>query len=304
MQLLVERKKKAMLFETESMNRSDNDNKNSMKDSKNKEEESGETEDSKKEDQEGEGSNEEAEEVEGSKEWAMINKMMNANMALAIAQLNRSLEDEEGRSLDSDEESYNKEDMSIQTGDQDLSLGDYDPEATEVLSGIFEAEHGQKYEEPANFLQALWNVAKPSVGSMLTQLDLIETKLKGDNAGVEPDFSQINGQLINFLIKEAGEDTDECINFIDSVIAMLDKYEEKEDTEMEIMQSGAPEGRSEEEALTPEEGGGTSLASKSQGTLPRASEASPTEGATKETNTMMADGDKEGAQSMSMAQGE
>ena len=105
MQLLVEWKKKAMLSEKESMNGSDNDNKNSTKDSKDGEEESGETEDSKEEDQEGEGSNEEAEEVEGTKEWAKINKTMNANMALAIAQLNRSLEDEEGRSLDSDEES-------------------------------------------------------------------------------------------------------------------------------------------------------------------------------------------------------
>ncbi len=155
MQLLVERKKKAMLFETESMNESDNDDKNSTKDNKDEEEESEETEDTKEEDQEGEGSNKEAEEVESSKEWAKINKTMNANMALAIAHLNRSLEDKEGKSLDSDEESYNKEDMSIQMGDQDLSLGDYDPEATEVLSGIFEAEHGQKYEEPANFLQAL-----------------------------------------------------------------------------------------------------------------------------------------------------
>ncbi len=73
---------------------------------------------------------------------------------------------------------------------------------------------------------------------------------------------------------------------------------------MEIMQSGASEGHPEEEALTPEEGGGTSLASKTQGTLPGAPEASPTEEAAKETNTTMADGDKEGAQSMSMAQGE
>jgi hypothetical protein len=303
MQLLVERKKTAMLFETESMNGSDYDNKNSTKDSKDEEEESGETEDSKEEDLEGEGSREEAEEVEGSKEWAKINKTMNANMALTIAQLNRSLEDKEGRSLDSDEESYNKEDMSIQMGDQDISLGDYDPEATEVLSGIFEAEHGQKYEEPANFLQALWNVAGPSVGSMLTQLDPIKTELKGDEAGVEPDFSQIDGQLIDFLIKEAGEDTDECINFIDSVIAKLDKYKEKEDTEMEITQSGAPEGRPEGDALTPKEGG-TSLASKTHGTLPGAPEASTAEGAAKKTNTTMADGDKEGAQSMSTAQGE
>jgi hypothetical protein len=50
MRLLVERKKKAMLFEMESMNGSDNDNKNSTKDSKDEEGESGETEDSKEED--------------------------------------------------------------------------------------------------------------------------------------------------------------------------------------------------------------------------------------------------------------
>ncbi len=139
---------------------------------------------------------------------------------------------------------------------------------------------------------------------MLTQLDLIKTKQKGDEAGVEPDFSRIDSQLINLLIKEAGEDTDECINFINSVIAKLDKYQEKEDTEMESTQSGAPEGHTEEEALTPKEGGGTSLASKTQGMLPGAPEVSPAEGATKETNTTMADGDKEGAHSMSMAQGE
>ncbi len=128
------------------------------------------------------------------------------------------------------------------------------------------------------FLQALWNVAGPSVGSMLTQLDLIKTKLKGDEAGVEPDFSQIEGQLIDFPIEEAGEDTNKCINFINSVIAKLDNYEEKEDTEMEITQSGVPEGHPEEEALTPEEGGGTSLASKTQGMLPGAPEASPRKG--------------------------
>jgi hypothetical protein len=138
---------------------------------------------------------------------------------------------------------------------------------------------------------------------MLTQLDLIKTKLKGDKAGVEPEFSQINGQLIDFLIKEAGEDTDECINFIYSVIVKLDKYEEKGDTEMEITQSGAPEGHPEEEALTSEKGGGTSLASKTQGTLPRAPEASLAEETAKETATRMAGGDKEGAQSVSMAPG-
>ena len=73
---------------------------------------------------------------------------------------------------------------------------------------------------------------------------------------------------------------------------------------MEITQSDTPEGRPEEEVLTPKEGGGTSPASKTQGTLPGAPEASPAEGAAKETDTTMVNGDKEGAQSMSMAQGE
>ena len=194
--------------------------------------------------------------------------------------------------------------MSIQTGEHNLSAGNYDPDVNEVSSGIFDAEHGQKYEEPVNFLQALWNAAGPSVGSMLTQLDLIKTKLEGDEAGVEPDFSKTNAQLLDFLIEEAGEDTDKCITFINSVITKLDKYKEKEETEMEITQSDAPEGRPEEEALTPKEGGGTSPASKTQGLLPGAPEASPAEGAAKETNTTMVDGDKEGAQSMSMVQGE
>jgi hypothetical protein len=174
-----------------------------------------------------------------------------------------------------------------------------------VSSGIFDAEHGQKYEELVNFLQALWNAAGPSVGSMLTQLDLIKTELGGDKAGVEPDFSKTNAQLLDLLIEEAEEDTDKCITFINSVIAKLDKkYKEKEETEMEITQSDAPEGRPEEESLTAKEGGGTSPASKTQGLLPRAPEASPAEGAAKETDTTMEGGDKEGAQSVSMVQGE
>jgi hypothetical protein len=73
---------------------------------------------------------------------------------------------------------------------------------------------------------------------------------------------------------------------------------------METTQSDAPEGRPEEKSLTPEEGGGASPASKTQGSLTGAPEASPAEGAAKETNTTMEGGDKEGAQSVSMAQGE
>ncbi len=68
------------------------------------------------------------------------------------------------------------------------------------------------------------------------------------------------------------------------------------------MPSDMLEGRSEEEALTQVEGGGMSTASKTQGTLSRAPEGSPAEGAANGTDREMSDGDKEGVQSVSMAQ--
>ncbi len=70
---------------------------------------------------------------------------------------------------------FNKDDMTGFTGDHELSMEDFDQEASEVSSGIFDAAYRQKYEEPTNFLQSLWNVAGPSVASMLMQLDLIKT---------------------------------------------------------------------------------------------------------------------------------
>jgi hypothetical protein len=241
--------------------------------------------------------------MEDNKEWKKINETMNTNMALALVQFNSSLEDEEEGSSGDEEESFNKKDMSIHAGDHDLSTGDYNPNANELLSGIFDAEQSKKYEEPINFLQALWNAAGPSVGSMLTQLDLIKTKLEGEEAGVEPDFSKTNAQLIDFLIKEARKNTDECIAFINSVIVKLNKYKEGNDAEMEILQSNVQEGCPDKEAFAPNKGGGTTPASKTQGLLPRAPEASPAEGAAMETTIMMAGGYKEGAKSVSMVQG-
>ncbi len=141
------------------------------------------------------------------------------------------------------------------------------------------------------------------MGSMLTQLDLIKTKLEGEKVGVEPDFSKTDVQLVDYLIKEAGENADECIAFINSVIVKLDKYEEGNKMEKEIMQSNVQEGCPDKDAFAPDKGGDTTPASKTQGLLPRAPKASPPEGAAMETTIMMAGGDKEGAKSMSMAQG-
>ncbi len=156
---------------------------------------------------------------------------------------------------------------------------------------------------PNNFLQALWNAAGPSVGSMLPQLNLIKVKLEGDEAGVDPDFSEIDAQIIDFLIEEAGENIDECIAYIDNVIKKLNKFEEGKDTEADAAPPNVGEGHTNKDAIASNEGGGTTSASKTQGPLPRASEASLTDETATETARKMVAGDKEGAQSMSMAQG-
>jgi hypothetical protein len=141
------------------------------------------------------------------------------------------------------------------------------------------------------------------MGSMLTQLNLIKVELKGDEAGVDPDFSKINAQLIDFLIEEAGENIDECIAYIDNVIEKLDKFEEGKDTEADAAPPNVGEGHTNKDAFASNKGGGTTSASKTQGPLPSASEASLTDETATETARKMVARDKEGAQSVSMAQG-
>ncbi len=185
--------------------------------------------------------------------------------------------------------------MIIHTGDHELSMGEYNPNSIEVLSGIFDMEHSKKYETPINFLQALWNLAGPSVGSMLTQLNLIKVELEGDKEGVDPDFSKIDAQLIDFLIEEAGEDMDECIAYIDNIIKKLNKFEEGKDMEADAAPPNVGEGHTNKESFASDKGGGITSASKTQGPLPRASEVSLTDETATETTRKMAAGDKEGA---------
>ncbi len=104
-----------------------------------------------------------------------------------------------------------------------------------MSSGIFDAEHSKKYETPQNFMQALWNAAGPAVGSMLTQLDLIKVKLEGDEVDVEPNFSKIDPQLIDFLVEEAGENPKEVTNYINTVSIQLVHYGEDKETEEEAL---------------------------------------------------------------------
>ncbi len=240
MQVLVGTKKAAMLFKMASMNEEGEDDAEDREEGQNEGKKVGESDNEEKADsgmeedqdkEEGKQESEEEEQMDDSDAWAKINETMTVNMAMLLAQLNSRSEDKEEEGLGNKEESFGEKDMSIHTGVHDLSMGEYNPDSIEVLSGMFDAEHSKKCETPNNFLQALWNTSGPSVGSMLTQLDLIKVKIEGDQVVVDPDFSKINAQLIDFLIEEAEENIDECIAHIDNVIKKLDKFKEGKDTE-------------------------------------------------------------------------
>jgi hypothetical protein len=73
--------------------------------------------------------------------------MMTANnMISASAQLNTRSDEGEDDSLDQEGESFLNKDRSDRSGDHDLSLGEYDPDATELLPGIFSMEHSKNYQ--------------------------------------------------------------------------------------------------------------------------------------------------------------
>jgi hypothetical protein len=69
-----------------------------------------------------------------------------------------------------DGKQYRNSNPPIKPREDNLSMSKYNSAVLEVSSGKFEAAHGQKYKEPANFLQALWNEAGLTVGSMKIML--------------------------------------------------------------------------------------------------------------------------------------
>jgi hypothetical protein len=175
-----------------------------------------------------------------------------------------------------------------------LNMTEYDSDAWEVSSGELEATHRQKYEEPINFCQAHWNKAGPSVRSMKIMLKMMRTKFEGDLAGLKTDSTNYPQCLLDFLIEEAREESANAITFLDLTSTQLTQYKEavaKEKDDNEDL-----------DALPPDKEVKLIEASKPQGIVPGAPEAPPAEGTT--TNTVnMAEGDKEGPQSVSMAPG-
>jgi hypothetical protein len=228
-----------------------------------------------------------------------------ADLAMRMAEASEELADtlEEGTyttplvdplTNDEDGKQYNDSNSTVKPRDDNLSMSEYNSDILEVSSSKFEAAHGQKYKEPANFLQPLWNKASPSVGSMKIMMEMMRTEFKGELAGLQADLTNYSQRLVNFLIKEAGKDSTDGIVFLDQITDQLNKYD-KEDNEGE-------DSNKELDALPPNKEVESVEASKTQGMLPGAPEENPG-GETTATAATMAEGDKEGTQSISMAAG-
>ncbi len=275
-------KQGAMLFSTASMAET---SKQASKDKNNMEEDSAEGVESK--------STNKAEWQEEDKEESHLTAKM--NKAIALLHLNS---DDEG----SDVQESN---MSIHSNDLDLNLQDYASNAQEVSSGEFDAAYVKKHANPKSFMHALWNATGPSVGAMRNCLKIIKDKLEGQLAGVPAEFRNFPEQLINFMHKEAGEDPNGAIKFITHVshkLSQFDNDKEEEDNKSHVKAITYAKEAPAQGALGVGNEGTQEEASKTQGSLPRAQQTSPVEGAVNEPATE-AGGDKEGVQSMSMAPG-
>jgi hypothetical protein len=165
---------------------------------------------------------------------------------------------------------FNEDNLSIHQ--EDLTLGDDFDTASKVSSRVFNATHSDKNKEPENFKQLLWNVAGPSAGSMIIMLELLKDDLEADQAGLPDDFNQIPLTLLEFTILDAGEDHEEQIKFIEKIME-------------DVKQLGQTDSLNKASSLEKGEGQ-PQKASKTQGTLPGAHEASPTEKVAIEPATM------------------
>jgi hypothetical protein len=113
-------------------------------------------------------------------------------------------------------------------------------------------------------------------------------------AGLKADLTNYPHRLIDFLIEEAGEESADAIMFLDLTLTHLTQYKEAVAKEKDD--------NKESNDLPPDKEVKLIEASKTQGMVPGAPEAPPAEGTA--TNTVnMAEGDKEGPQSVSMAPG-
>ncbi len=232
------------------------------------------------------------------KEAAQLTKNMNAATAklnLLLLGGDQGMEDNDKKfddaidredsinpySNDEEGKDFLEDDLSIHQ--EDLTLGeDYDT-ALEVSSGVFNTIHSNQFKEPDTFKQLLWNVAGPSPGSIIICLDLLKDNLEADKAGLPANFNRMPARLLELMVQEAGKDRGEQIKFIAEILEALKHINQT---------------NSHDKAFSSDKGIGQE-ASKTQGMIPRAHKASPTEKAAVEP-AITAGQDKEGAQSPSM----
>jgi hypothetical protein len=200
-------------------------------------------------------------------------------------------------SSNKDGKTYKEDDSSAQSADEELDTTSYNSSVTEVDSGVFDANHAQRYVERVNYPQALWNKAGPTVRAMKVMLEMIKTEFEGELLGLKANLTHFTQNLINFLIKESGENPNDAIAFLDQTSADISQYKELNNEDKDIHKAIAEN----QDALPPDKEGKQPEASKTQGTVPRAPEAAPAEGIATTINTMA--GDKEGPQSVSMVPG-
>ncbi len=211
--------------------------------------------------------------------------------------------------LDSEEEaskgsSFSEDDLSIRSGNLDLQLSGYDSDAQEVSSGEFDARHVKEYATPKLFKHVLWNTVGPSAGAMQIFLEIIKEELSGQITGMPVEFKDLLEQQISFMYKEAGEDIHDAITFISRMHEQLSKYivnEEEGNLDSHVKTITYDETEPAPDIPLTEDRG-TQEASKTQGPLPGARQTSPADGTAIEPATE-AGGDKEGVQSVSMAEG-
>ncbi len=125
-----------------------------------------------------------------------------------------------------DGKTYKGDDSIAQSKDEELDMKSYDSNITEVNSGVFDANHSQRYVNPANFRQALWNDAGPTVGAMKVMLEMMRTEFDGELLGLKADLTHFSQHLINFLIEESGENPKDAIAFLNQISADISQYEE------------------------------------------------------------------------------
>jgi hypothetical protein len=168
----------------------------------------------------------------------------------------------------------------------EINAEDYD-DAQEVSLGKFDAIHANKYQEPNNFKQQLWNEAGPTIDNTMVQLTLIKANLEDKEARMPLKWMGVSKELHTLLDNEAGGEISDQLTYINDMLVEMYQMNPTGFRNFDPLNYNLDKEQN---------------ASKTQGTTPRAQKARPTEEAT--TPDMREGRDKERVQSLGMASGD